>query len=90
MDPMEQHWARFKEAVVVAVKPMLKVAFDSRKIDRDVYKAIVKRVADKVIGGYKKEGLPPPKEGVPPAQFAKLEKLVKEYLKMHRAHGTAH
>ena len=43
----------------------------------------MKKTAEKVVSGYRKEGLSPPRGGeeeLPPKQRAKIEKLALEYL----------
>ena len=80
-DRPEEGWARFKEGVVALCKPLLKAAFQSGALSKDAYKQVLKRTAEKVVGGYKKEGLPPPTVGeLPPSQRDKIEGLALEYV----------
>ena len=77
----EEAFAKFKEAVVELAKPVLKEPFQTGSLSRDGFKQILKKVAEKVVASYKKEGVPPPADNVIDArQGAKITKLVQDYL----------
>ena len=79
-------WNQFKEAVVALAKPILQAAYDNDEISREAFKAIMKRLADKVVSGYKKEGLPPPNHGqVPHDKMEGIEKLAHEYVRLSKS-----
>ena len=81
----EEEWARFKEVVVSVAKPVLKVGYDRGDVSKEVFKQVVKKTAEKVVGGYRKEGLTPPTaEDLAPSQRAKIEKLTNEYLALYQ------
>ena len=74
-------WARFKEEVIHIAKPALQLPFERGEISRDVFKQILRKVAEKVVKGYQLEGLPAPKPSELPAkQVGKIEKLAHEYV----------
>ena len=81
---LEDQWAMFKEVVVGVAKPMLKEPWRSGDITKEVYKQVLKKTADKVVGGYRKEGLSPPRsdEDMTQSQRTKIEKLTLEYMEM--------
>ena len=62
-------------------KPALQLPFERGEISRDVFKQILRKVAEKVVKGYQLEGLPAPKPSELPAkQVGKIEKLAHEYV----------
>jgi len=76
----ERAWAAFKEMVVSKVaRPALKQPYEHGHISKDAFKQILKKVAEKVVGGYKKEGLLPPSD-LSATQRTKIEKLVNDYV----------
>lgn len=76
-------WNKFKEAIVALAKPILQAAYDNDEITRDAYKALMKKIADKVVAGYKAEGLEPPSHGqVPHDKVEGIEKLAAAYIKL--------
>ena len=51
---------QWKQAIVAFAKPVLRGPFERSEITKDEFKQILKKTADKVIGSYRKEGVPPP------------------------------
>ena len=77
----EDDWGRFKEVVVAVAKPSLRGADERGECNKEVFKQVMKKTADKVVGGYRKEGLPPPTaEDLTDSQRTKIERLANEYM----------
>ena len=69
--------------VVGVVKPALRVPYETGELNKETFKQVVKKTADKVLAGYRKEGLTPPSgEELAPSQRLKIEKLAVEYIKV--------
>ena len=58
-------------------------SFAKGGLTKDAYKQVLKRTAEKVVAGYRKEGVPAPTaDELPPSQRSKIEKLALEYVKI--------
>ena len=63
--------------------------YEARLISRDEYKGILKKVADKVVSGYRvHHRKPPPKLAIPDSTAASIKKLVDEYIEFTRKHWS--
>lgn len=78
----EDDWLRFKERVVEVAKPVLRVPYERGELTRDAFKQILRKVADKVIAGYKTEGVDPPHrlDDIEEKQVVKITKLANDYV----------
>ena len=62
---------------------------ERNEVSKESSEQIIRKVSDKVVSGYRKEGLPPPANGeVPAGQHAKIQKLVADYVKFYQAQGA--
>jgi hypothetical protein len=77
----EELYNQWKQAIVAFAKPVLRGPFERSEITKDEFKQILKKTADKVIGSYRKEGVPPPANfEIVGNQRAKIQKLVEDYV----------
>jgi len=77
----EELYNQWKQAIVAFAKPVLRGPFERSEITKDEFKQILKKTADKVIGSYRKEGVPPPANfEIVGSQRAKIQKLVEDYV----------
>ena len=81
-------WARFKELVVAIARPILKAPYKNGDLSKESFTLIMKKTAEKVVSGYRKEGMrPPTAETLAPSQQSKIEKLAQEYVKIYSRGG---
>ena len=77
----EELYNKWKESIVAFAKPILRGPYERNEITKDDFKQILKKTADKVIGSYRKEGIPPPANfEIVGSQRAKIQKLVEDYV----------
>jgi len=63
--------------------------YERNEISKDNFKLILKKVSDKVIKSYQREGMPPPLHSdIAENQKRKIERLVDEYVKFTQKEGA--
>jgi hypothetical protein len=75
---------------VAIARPILKGPYKSGELSKESFTLIMKKTAEKVVAGYRKEGMrPPTAETITPSQQSKIEKLAQEYVKIYSKGGDA-
>lgn len=78
-----------QNAIVDFTRPFLNRPYEARLISRDEYKAILKKVADKVVAKYQQaHSRPPSKLAIPDSVAAAIKKLIDEYIDYTRKQWT--
>jgi hypothetical protein len=74
-----------QNALVECARPMLNRAYEAKLISRDEYKAILRKVADKVVSGYRAQhARAPARCAISETQAAAIRKLVDDYVEYTR------
>ena len=78
--------------MIAFAKPLLRAPYERNEISKDAFKTILKKVAEKVVGSFRKEGIPPPpggEQGMSAKQREKIGKLVEDYIEYTKRRGGA-
>lgn len=74
-----------QNALVECARPILNRAYEAKLISRDEYKAILRKVADKVVSGYRAQHTRAPARcAISDTQAAAIQKLVDDYVEYTR------
>lgn len=81
----EQRFRKWKHAIVEFARPFVHRAYEAQLISRDEHKAILRKVAEKVVASYRQQhSRPPAKCAISDTQAASIKKLVDEYIDFTR------
>jgi hypothetical protein len=70
-----------QNAIVEHARPLLNPSYEAKLITRDEYKDILKKVAAKIIQGYRTQHTRPPARcAVPESQAAAIQRMIGEYV----------